>query len=623
MRSIVRIYLMCLRTYPKILFAGYFAVILAGLSALAIPRVLSSGIDRTLDTANEDRGVEALITLGIILALLGITRGFFQGGQMFMGENLAQRIAYKIRNDYFHKLMHLSFAFHDKQATGSLMSLATADVEGVRMFINMGVIRSVFITVMIFGSATAMLIVDVQLALLTMAFVPFLAFRGVHTSRQLRRMWLRVQELTADMVSAVQENLTGARVVKAFAAEEHERRKFNERSFAAAEQTYLAERTWARNFAIMDFGFMLAMAVILWFGGNRVIDGREVVDGEVIYTSLTPGELTSFFVYLNLMVMPVRMLGRIVNIFSRAAASGERLFEVLDAESPVYEKEDARTFKEVQGHVEFRNVSFSYGGYEPALRNINVDIPPGTRLALVGRPGSGKTTFAHLLPRFYDPTDGVIAIDGEDIRDFTLASLRATVGIVQQDVFIHTATIRDNVAFGNLEAEDEQIHEMMSIAQLHDFIEELPSGYETVVGERGVGLSGGQKQRLSIARTILMDPPILILDDSTSSVDVHTERMIQETLESVVSSRTTIVISNRFNTISKADLILVFKDGEIVQSGTHDELVEVLDGEYRELYDSQMRPAEEARRAAEQYSNGNGHNGDGVTQPDPSETVGG
>jgi ATP-binding cassette subfamily B protein len=605
MRSIIRIYMMAVHYYPRILVLGYATVVLAGVFALAIPRVLSSGIDRTLDPSNAGRGAEALVWLGVTLALLGIARGLFQGSQMYLGENLAQRLAYRIRNDYFQTLMHLSFAFHDKQGTGSLMSLATADVEGVRMFINMGVIRSVFILVMLFGSATAMLLVDVELALLTMAFVPFLAFRGVHTSRQLRSMWTRVQELTADMVSALQENLSGIRVVKAFAAEQHERRKFENRSFAVSEQTYLAERTWARNFAIMDFGFMLAMAVILWFGGNKVIDGRTVVDGRVVYTALTPGELASFFVYLNMMVMPVRMLGRIVNIYSRAAASGDRLFEILDAESPVHEAPDAKHLPRVRGDVEFRGVSFSYDGYEPALRNVNVRVPAGTRVALVGRPGSGKTTFAHLLPRFYDPTEGRVLIDGQDTREFTLASLRENIGVVQQDVFIHTASIRDNVAYGDIAADDARVHEMMRIAQLHDFIEELPEGYQTVVGERGVGLSGGQKQRLSIARTILMDPPILILDDSTSSVDVHTERLIQQTLETVVSNRTTFLISNRFHAIALADQILVFKNGEIVQSGRHDELVDV-EGEYRELYESQMRPFEEARLNAQRLLAENG-----------------
>ena len=601
MRAIGRIYMMAVHYHPKVLLLGYLSVLCAGAAALAIPRVLGAGIDRALDPANQDRGVEAFLWLAVVLALLGLTRGFFQAGQMFFGESLAQKLAYRIRNDYYERLLQLSFEFHDKQATGSLMSRATADVEGVRMFINMGVVRSVFILVMLIGSATGMLFLDVPLALITMAFVPFLAFRAVLTSRQLRQKWMRVQEMTGDMVATLQENLSGIRVVKAFAAEEHEKGKFFKRSRVVADQTYEAESTWARNFAFMNFGFMLAIAAILWFGGNRVIDGRTVVDGEIVYTSLSPGQLASFFVYLNLMVMPVQMVGRIVNSYSRAAASGERLFEILDAISPVHDLPGAEDRGRLSGHVEFRNVSFTYDSFNSALRDVNLDVPAGSRVALVGRPGSGKTTFAHLIPRFYDATEGLILIDGHDIRSFTLASLRRNVGVVQQDVFIHTASIRDNVAFGDVSAEDEHVVEMMQIAQLHDFITELPDGYDTVIGERGVGLSGGQKQRLSIARTVLLDPPILVLDDSTSSVDVHTERLIQQRLETVVANRTTFIISNRFHAIAQADQILVFKDGAIVQRGRHDDLVHVA-GEYRELYDSQMRPFEEARRAAEQLA---------------------
>lgn len=588
---------MAWRYHRRELLLGYVATFGAAFAGLAVPRVIGIGVDRIIDPG-ANRGLQAIVILAVIVALLGLTRGLFSWGQTYIAEGLSQKIAYRIRNDYYDKLQNLSFAFHDKQATGSLMSRATADVEAVRMFMNMGAVRSVFIFLMIIGAAIGMLLVDVQLALVTLAFVPFLLFRAIYTSRRLRRLWMRVQELTGDMVATLQENLTGIRVVKAFAAEEHEIRKFRNRSKAVADQTFQAQSTWARNFAIMNQGFMLVMVVILWYGGMRVIDGRELVGGQYVYTGLTPGELTSFFVYVNMLMTPVRISGWIVNTFSRASSSGQRLFDILDAPSPVAEAPDARELVNPRGHVTFEGVSFSYnGGVTWALRDINVDVPAGSVVALVGRPGAGKTTFAHLIPRFYDVTEGRILIDGVDVRDLKLKSLRRNVGVVQQDVFIHTASIRDNVAYGRSSAEMDDVVESMRIAQLHDFIADLNEGYDTVVGERGVGLSGGQKQRLSIARTILTEPPVLILDDSTSSVDVHTERRIQQALERVIEGRTTFIISNRFHTIAQADEVLVFKDGRIVQRGRHEDLVDV-PGEYQELYSSQMRPFEQAREAA-------------------------
>lgn len=567
---------------------GYLTVLGAAASGLGIPLVIRSAVDDALSSENATR---ALLNIGIILILLGLCRGLFAWSQTTIAEGLSQKIAYRIRNEYYDKLQNLSFAFHDKQATGSLMSRATADVEGVRMFINMGVVRSLFILLMTLGASVSMLLLDLQLALVTLAFIPFLAFRAVISSRRLRRMWMKVQEMTADMVATLQESLSGVRVIKAFAAEEHEKLKFKEKSEPVAEQTYLAESTWAKNFAIMNFGFMLAMTVILWFGGSRVIDGRVLVDGIYVYNGLTPGELVAFFVYMNMMIMPVRMMGWTVNTFSRAASSGERIFEILDTVSPVRNSPDSVDAGRVRGEVVFDNVSFTYGEETEALKSINVHAPAGSTVALVGRPGSGKTTFAHLIPRFYDATEGKVTVDGKDVRSFTLDSLRSNVGVVQQDVFIHTASIRDNIAYGSHESPSEDIEEVTRAAQMHDFIADLPEAYETVVGERGVGLSGGQKQRLSIARTILLDPPILILDDSTSSVDVHTERLIQDALDKVVTSRTTFLISNRFSVIAKADQILVFKNGEITQRGKHEELLEE-QGEYRELYDYQMRAAE-------------------------------
>jgi len=479
--------------------------------------------------------------------------------------------------------------------TGSLMSRATADVEGVRMFINMGVIRAGFVITMIVGIAVAMLLTDVKLALVSLAFVPILGWRAVVSSRSLRRIWLRVQELTGDLVTVLQENLSGIRVVKAFAAEEYEKEKFGDKANLVAEETMRAQRLWAGNFSVMNFAFTLAVGAILWVGGQEVIAGRTIVNGQVFYSGFTPGDLTTFIFYMGLITMPVRMLGWMVNSFARAASCGERLFEILDAESPVKERPGAQPIEHVKGHVVFENVSLIYSGGEPSLRDVSVDVLPGQTVALVGRPGSGKTTFAHLIPRFYGASSGRVIVDGVDIKNVTLASLRDNVGIVQQDVFIHSVSVKDNIAYGYVDAPFEQVQEAAQLAQLHDFIASLPDGYDTVVGERGVGLSGGQKQRLSVARTLLRNPPILILDDSTSNVDAQTERMIQQALNHLVKERTTFIITNRLSAIRDADLILVFKEGSIVERGIHEELL-TLNGEYQELYQYQMQPQQSTKQ---------------------------
>ena len=591
MRAIIRILGLVYKNYKWRLLAGYISVVGAALSALAIPRVLGNSVNQVLESGDKD--VSQLYTLALVLILAGVARGFFSFGQTYLGESTAQKVAYDIRNSFFDRLQHLSFAFHDKQMTGGLMSRATADVEGVRMFVNMGAIRAGFILAMVLGVAVSMMLTDLKLAAVSLSFVPILSWRAIVSSRALRRIWLRVQELTAEMVTVLQENLSGMRVVKAFAAEEYEKEKFRAHSRRVAEETFRAERHWAANFSTMNFVFTAAIAAIIWVGGQDVIAGKTVVNGQVTYTGLTPGDLTAFIFYMGFLYMPVRMMGWMVNNFARAASCGQRLFEIMDAESPVEEKPGALDQGRVRGRVAFERVSVSYDGAGPALRDVDVTIEPGQTVALVGRPGSGKTTFAHLIPRFYDATEGHVTLDGVDVREVTLASIRDNVGIVQQDVFIHTASLRENIAYGRVDASFEDIVEMAKVAQLHDFITTLPDKYDSLVGERGVGLSGGQKQRLSIARTILRDPPILILDDSTSSVDVHTEHQLVRAMEEVIKGRTTFIITHRLSAVRGADLILVFKDGAIVERGTHEELM-ALDGEYRDLHDFQFRLYEEA-----------------------------
>ena len=554
--------------------------------SLLIPQLFGEAIDLLVAIDGDGIVRESTSNRTLTYFALGILgasllRGFLDFARTYCTDSLSQKVSYDIRNSFYDKLQHLSFAYHDTVHTGDLMSKATADVEAIRRFVNMGLVRALEVVVRVIALLLILSFMNWELTLISLAFVPFIVIRSSMVMGRLREMWALVQMRMGEAVTILQENLVGIHVVKAFASEEYEKKKFARKAHELREEYYKSERLQGTNSAWMTLFFTSGMGLILWYGGWEVIRG-----------DLTVGGLTKFILYLSQLTFPIRMSSFIINSFSRAITSGGRIFEVLDAESPVMQKSDAAVLERAEGRVEFEDVSFSYSERIPALQHLSISAKPDQITAILGAPGSGKSTIVNLLPRFYDVTEGCITIDGKDIRDFTLESLRHNVGIVQQDVFLFSANIHDNIAYGVKGATREDVIRAAKVAQLHDHIDSLPDGYDTWVGERGATLSGGQRQRLSIARSILTDPPVLILDDSTSSVDVQTERMIHQAMVNVMKNRTTFVIAHRLSTVREADLIVVLKDGQIAEQGTHDELL-AANGIYQNIYELQLQPQEE------------------------------
>ena len=568
--------------------ATYLCTAGATVAYLFLPRLIGDAVERIADIF-VDGGVAggAIMSLTLIIVGLYALRGVLTYGQNYLGESLSQYVSYDIRNAFYDHVQHLGFGFHDRHHTGNLISRAITDVENIRMFINMGMVRTPYFLVLFIAVAVILLRLDLMLGLMSVGFIPLVIVQSAIVRLKMRRIWLSIQEKMADLSTVLQENLTGVRVVKAFAASDHELSKFDARSTGVADDMIRAERLRASNTAFMLFSFQVSLGVILLFGGWRVINGH-----------MGYGELVQFILYMQILAMPIRMAGWMVNSYARAASAGQRLFEILDTESPVREAPGAREMPRVRGAVSVNDLTFSYDGSHPVLRNVSFQAEPGEVVALLGPPGSGKSTIVSLIPRFYDVPPGSITIDGVDIRDMTLASLRRNIGLVQQDVFLFSASIRDNIAYGRADATMDEIVRAAKVAQLHDFIEGLDQGYDTIIGERGSTLSGGQRQRLSIARAVLLDPPILVLDDSTSSVDANTERLIRHAMESVIRGRTTFVIAHRLGTVHRADQILVLRDGEIAERGRHRDLL-AYGGLYREIYDLQLRPQEEVMREIE------------------------
>ena len=577
-------------------FASIFALVGASGLTIAAPWLTGYAIDTglgivtTTDLAGDavtrvDGDMDTLMVALTLLVVAALARGVFVYWQTYLAERLGQTIAYDFRNDIYERLQRLSYGYHDKAEIGQIMSRATQDVEGVRMFVNMGVIRFAYVIVLVAASYGLMISTNAKVGLAALAFVPLVAIQASVVSLKLRPIWLKVQDLQGQMSNVLQENLTGQRVVKAFSRTEFEQQKFDAKIDQLFHESYRTARFQAFNEPFLQGVWLLSLAVVFWFGVIEIRAGN-----------MTPGELTAFQLYLTLMQVPVRSIGFIINIFARAHSAGARVFDIIDASSPVSEEPEATRLEVSRGEVRFEHVSFAYDAESPVLRDVTLTAEPGQTVALLGPTGSGKSSVVNLLPRFYDPTAGRIMIDDQDVRDVTLDSLRRSIGIVQQDVFLFISSIRDNIRYGRPDATDEEVIAAAKAARIHEFIESQPDGYDTWVGERGTTLSGGQRQRVAIARTLLLNPQILIFDDSTAAVDMRTEFLIQEALRTLMEGRTTFVIAQRLRTVMEADQILVMRDGEIVEQGKHQELLDA-NGFYRQIYDLELRDQEEAAAA--------------------------
>ncbi len=556
---------------------------------VATPQLLKFAVDTgfKINDGVVEGDMSTLALAAVLLLVAAVARGVFTYAQQYLAEKIGQSIAFDFRNDIFDHLQRLSYAYHDNAEIGQIMSRATQDVEGVRMFVGMAVIRLISVLALLGVSAAFMLTLNVKVAIVALAFMPVIAVQASFVSLYMRPLWTQVQDLHGQISTVLQENLTGMRVVKAFSREEHEEEKFNEKALELFETSYRTSFIQALNNPTMLSLWLLSTGLVFWVGSREIAAGN-----------MTAGDMVAFQVYLTLLQMPVRMLGFIVNMFARAYSAGVRIFEILDAESAVQEKPGAPPIDVQRGEVIFDKVSFGYDAVSPVLRDIEIHAQPGEVIALLGPTGSGKSTVVNLLPRFYDVTDGAITIDGHDVRDVQTESLRGAIGMVQQDVYLFPATIRDNIRYGAPDATDDEVTEAAKAARIHEYIDSTPDKYNTWVGERGVTLSGGQRQRVAIARTLLLNPRVLIFDDSTSSVDMRTEFLIQEALQNLMEGRTTFVIAQRLRTVQAADQIIVMRDGEIVERGKHEELLEG-GGLYREIYDLELRDQEEARAAVE------------------------
>ena len=549
-------------------------------AAVAMAFLTGGGLERAVDSAElRTIWIFALAILGI-----GLVRSLLMLGRRLISGRQALGVEFDMRNGLYSKLLRLSFGFYDRHQTGQLMSRATVDLQSVRFFLGYGLIFFFQHVLTIVGVSAVMFFLDWRLALTATAITPLIVLVAYRYSTVSHPVLRDVQQKMADVATVAEESIVGVHVVKSFAQEQTQGEQFANRSEAVFGRSVDANRQRALYVPLLSFLPLVAQAIVLLVGGRMVVGG-----------SLGLGAFITFNVLVAMLIMPLRMLGMWIGQAQRATASGERIFEVMDEPEEVADAPDAVELPPGHGRLRFENVTFGYDEARPVLQGIDLELEPGKTVALIGHTGSGKTTLASLVPRFYDVQSGRITIDGVDVRDAKVASLRHSIGAVAQDPFLFSASVRENIAFGRPDATDEEVEHAARLAQASEFIEELPEGYDTVIGERGITLSGGQRQRIAIARALLVDPRILILDDATASVDATTEARIRLGLREAMKGRTTIIIAHRLSTLALADELVVLDRGRIAARGTHDELLE-RSAVYREIYEHGLLEREFAER---------------------------
>jgi ATP-binding cassette subfamily B protein len=579
LRTFVRL-LGFLRPYRWSLAVSIVLAVGSQAAAVAIAFLTGDALQRTVEAQDRSQ----LWTIAVAVLLVGAARALFMAGRRLISGRQALGVEYDMRDEVYAKLLRLSFGFYDRHQTGQLMSRATVDLQSVRFFLGYGLIFLFQHLLTVVGVTIVLFVVDWRLALAATAFTPLLivfAYRYSHVSHPVLR---DVQQRMADVATAAEENIVGVHVVKSFAQEQNEAAKFGEKTEGVFRRSIEANRQRAIYVPLLSFLPLLAQATVLLYGGRMVASG-----------DLALNSFFAFNVLVLMLVMPLRMLGMWIGQAQRATASGERIFEVIDEAEDVRDVPGAHELPPGDGHVVFENAGFAYAQGRPVLEEIDLEIAPGQTVALIGHTGSGKTTLASLVPRFYDVGRGRVTIDGADVREVRLALLRRSIGIVAQDPFLFSATVRENIAFGAPDAGEEDVVRAARLAQAHEFIEELPNGYDTVIGERGITLSGGQRQRIAIARALILDPRVLILDDATASVDATTEARIRLGLREAMRGRTTLIVAHRLSTLALADELVVLDRGRVAARGTQEELLES-SPVFREIYEHGLLEREFAER---------------------------